>query len=259
MAAPHSTAEILLVAGALVGMAALLTRASGRVGLPVALGFVLVGLVAGSEARGGIAFEDYQLTLRVGTTALALILFDGGMHTPLSAFRSALRPAAVLATAGYLFLRRRDWRRLAQLGAAVAGAAALYEIVKPIVGRPRPPVAIQIVAEEGWAFPSGHVTQAVAFYGILAVMLMARPSLRLRVLLGIGAVLVAFVVGASRLYLGVHWLTDVLGGYALGTAWLSVVMVVTRLTSSGWATWNGAAAARPSKDSLEGAAERGAA
>ncbi len=171
----------------------------------------------------------------------------------------ALIVPAVLATAGYLFLRRRDWRRLAQLGAAVAGAAALYEIVKPIVGRPRPPVAIQIGAEEGWAFPSGHVTQAVAFYGILAVMLLARPSLRLRVLLGIGAVLVALVVGASRLYLGVHWLTDVLGGYALGTAWLSVVMVVTLLTSSGWGTWSGAAAARPSKDSPEGAAERDAA
>src|SRR4030081_3904210 len=100
MVEPHATAVVLLVTGLLVAAAALLSRASGRVGLPVALGFLLVGMLAGSEGLGRIAFEDYGLTLRVGTTALALILFDGGLHTPLDALHDALRPAAVLATLG---------------------------------------------------------------------------------------------------------------------------------------------------------------
>ena len=57
-----------------------------------------MGMAAGSEGIGKIAFEDYRLALRAGTAALALILFDGGMHTPLAAFRSALKPASVEAT-----------------------------------------------------------------------------------------------------------------------------------------------------------------
>src|SRR5690348_10334888 len=95
---PHATAIVLLAAGVLIAVAALFSRASGRIGLPVALGFLIVGMLAGSEAIGRIDFEDYRLTLRVGTTALALILFDGGLHTPIAALREALRPALVLAT-----------------------------------------------------------------------------------------------------------------------------------------------------------------
>jgi cell volume regulation protein A len=116
MVEPHATAVVLLVTGVLVGVAALLSRASGRIGLPVALGFLLVGMLAGSEGIGRIPFEDYALTLRFGTTALALILFDGGLHTPLGALREAIRPAALLATAG------------------VAGTAALVAIAARAVG-----------------------------------------------------------------------------------------------------------------------------
>jgi len=116
MGEPHATAVVLLVTGVLVGVAALLSRASGRIGLPVALGFLLVGMLAGSEGIGRIPFEDYALTLRFGTTALALILFDGGLHTPLRALREAIRPAALLATAG------------------VAGTAALVAIAARVLG-----------------------------------------------------------------------------------------------------------------------------
>src|SRR5205807_101929 len=84
----------------LLCIATVLSRASGRIGLPVALGFLGVGMVAGSEGPGRIDFEDYGLAMRVGTAALTLILFDGGLHTPLPAFKAAFRPAAVLATAG---------------------------------------------------------------------------------------------------------------------------------------------------------------
>ena len=70
-----------------------LSRASARLGLPVALLFLLVGVLAGSEGLGHIAFEDYQFAFRVGTAALVLILFDGGLNTPLASARAVLAPA----------------------------------------------------------------------------------------------------------------------------------------------------------------------
>lgn len=142
MAEPHATAVILLAAGVLIAVAALFSRTSGRIGLPVALGFLLVGMLAGSEGIGRIAFENYALTLRVGTTALALILFDGGLHTPLAALREAIRPAAVLATvgvagtAGLVALAARalgfEWLQAFLLGAIVSStdAAAVFSVLR---------------------------------------------------------------------------------------------------------------------------------
>ncbi len=110
---------------------------------------------------------------------------------------------------------------------AVAGAAGLYTIVKPVVGEARPPATVWIGHFDGAAFPSGHVTQAVAFYGVLALVLSVRLSLRARAFLWTGAGFIAAAVGASRIYLGAHWLTDVLAGYALGVAWIALVMAVS--------------------------------
>jgi potassium/hydrogen antiporter len=139
---PHATAVFLFSVGALLCIATVLSRASGRIGLPVALGFLGVGMVAGSEGLGGIAFEDYGLAMRVGAAALALILFDGGLHTPLPAFKSVFRPAAVLATAGVAgtaFLASLaaramgfDWREALLFGAVVSStdAAAVFSVLK---------------------------------------------------------------------------------------------------------------------------------
>jgi cell volume regulation protein A len=97
---PFATAVLLLVFGALLGVSALSTRASERIGLPVVLIFLLVGVLAGVEGIGRIDFENYGFAFRIGTVALALILFDGGLNTPASALRRAARPAGVLATVG---------------------------------------------------------------------------------------------------------------------------------------------------------------
>lgn len=138
-----------------------------------------------------------------------------------------------LAVGSVLWLRRRTWRPLLMMGAAYLGAAGLYDIVKPAVARARPPAALQVGGpDQGWAFPSGHATQTIAFYGMLAIVLIAWYAPRRRLLFAIGAALVTLVVGASRLYLGVHWLTDVLGGYALGLTWLAVVVIATLLLSA---------------------------
>jgi undecaprenyl-diphosphatase len=123
-----------------------------------------------------------------------------------------------------LWRRRRSWLPLVMMAAAFLGAAGLYDIVKPAVGRARPPAALQVGGPDiGRAFPSGHATQSIAFYGMLALVLIIYVAPSRRWLFAIGAALVTLVVGASRLYLGVHWLTDVLGGYALGLAWLALI------------------------------------
>jgi undecaprenyl-diphosphatase len=132
-----------------------------------------------------------------------------------------------LAVGGVLWLRRRTWLPLLMMAAAFLGAAGLYDLVKPAVGRARPPAALQVGGpDEGWAFPSGHATQTIAFYGMLAIVLSAWYAPRRRLLFAVAAALVTIVVGASRVYLGVHWVTDVLGGYALGLTWLAVVVTI---------------------------------
>jgi membrane-associated phospholipid phosphatase len=113
------------------------------------------------------------------------------------------------------------------LGAAVV----TYHIVKPVVGRARPPATLWIGHYTGPAFPSGHATQAVAFYAMAAVVVGAGASNRRRAVTWALATAVGVIVGFSRPYLGAHWLTDVLGGYALGATWVALVTALTLAVS----------------------------
>jgi undecaprenyl-diphosphatase len=125
--------------------------------------------------------------------------------------------------------RRRTWRPLGLLAGAWLGAWALSETVKDLTHRPRPPAAQAIGHWSGYAFPSGHTTKGTAVYGMLAALLAATTSRWGRkVSLWTAAVLLAGLVGLSRLYLGAHWLTDVLGALALGAAWLFALLTATR-------------------------------
>src|SRR5688500_1900029 len=99
---PLATALLLTTFGILLGVSILFSRASERFGVPVALIFLGIGILAGSEGVGGIPFEDYAFSFRLGTVALVLILFDGGLNTSMSAIRLAARPAGVLASIGVL-------------------------------------------------------------------------------------------------------------------------------------------------------------
>lgn len=92
----------ILVAGTLFLISILATALTPRLGVPLLLVFLIVGLLAGEDGPGRIHFADYRLANILGTAALAVILFDGGMRTPLSNFRVGLRPALSLATLGVL-------------------------------------------------------------------------------------------------------------------------------------------------------------
>ena len=145
---------------------------------------------------------------------------------------AVLYPAvAVLALVWWW--RRRDWRPGLALAVALGGATALYTILKPVFERPRPPAQDAVGTYSHWSFPSGHATQSMAFYAVLAFLLTVGVSRRTRWWLG--AALVILVVGATRIYLGAHWFTDVLGGYAIGGCWAALVaaaLVVIRVRAS---------------------------
>lgn len=95
-----SGAILLTAAGILLLAAVLLSPLSQRLGVPIMLVFLVVGMLAGEEGPGGIPFEDYALSFHLGTLALVLILFDGGLNTRLSTLRSTAGPALLLATFG---------------------------------------------------------------------------------------------------------------------------------------------------------------
>src|SRR5471032_1027461 len=97
------TVSITILLGSLLVLAGILSSLLAlRFGAPLLLVFLLVGMLAGEAGPGGLKFDDIRTTYTVGSIALALILFDGGLRTRLSTFRSVLAPATVLATIGVL-------------------------------------------------------------------------------------------------------------------------------------------------------------
>jgi len=113
---------------------------------------------------------------------------------------------------------------------AVAGEVLLFLIVTLLVDRPRPPVKHLDAAPPTSSFPSGHTAAAIALYGAVAVLASERArSAALRWLFVAIGVLVPLVVALSRVYRGMHFVTDVLGGMILGATWLFVTIRAIRL------------------------------
>ncbi len=116
---------------------------------------------------------------------------------------------------------------------AAAGSWLLVEVIKLAIHRPPPPVADMLTATPGFAFPSGQATRSAAC--MLTVAFIAcgvLRSWRSKVVAVTAAISLAILIGLARLTLAVHWLTDVLGGWALGILWFTVVVVVSELAAS---------------------------
>jgi cell volume regulation protein A len=173
-AEPLPTAIVLAVVGFLLLAGALFSRATERVGVPVLLAFLALGMLAGSEGVLGIAFEDYRLAYRLGTIALVFILFDGGFNTSVSQVRRVAAPAAVLATIGVVgtaallalgarMLLHLDWAMAMLLGAIVSStdAAAVFAVLRGGGIHLRSRVAAMLEVESGANDPMAVILTTV--------------------------------------------------------------------------------------------------
>lgn len=192
-----------------------------------AFGSIMQDVVANEEAvRLDPPVESFVLSHREAwlTALMKSVTWLGSI--------AVLIPVVVMLGGYFLIRKKHSWPAIGLITALV-GAVALYHIVKRVVERPRPPLADSVGYHfSGWSFPSGHATQATAVWGMLALVLAAQGSVRSKALVLAAAAIVIASVGASRLYLGAHWLTDVLGGLALGGLWLCVI-TAAHLVASG--------------------------
>ncbi len=183
-------------------------------------GIVFVEMTGALDARDAVARFDVALTqaLRLQLSSATLRVF--ALLTHLGDTRTltvlCIGVAAVLVGCGQ--------RALALAWVlAVAGNGALNNLLKSVFERVRPEHAHGfLVADGGWSFPSGHSSGSVAAYGMLACVILRFVSMRWQLPVLLLAAALAFTTGASRVFLQVHYASDVLAGFASGLAWLTI-------------------------------------
>jgi membrane-associated phospholipid phosphatase len=138
-------------------------------------------------------------------------------------------------TISYAAWAWRRWREPMLVAVAVVGEVGIFLLVTMLVDRERPPVEHLDEAPPTSSFPSGHTAAAIVLYGALAVLASERArSALVRGLFLTLAVVVPLVVAACRMYRGMHYVTDVLGGMLLGTLWLYAAVHGIRLGVAHW-------------------------
>jgi membrane-associated phospholipid phosphatase len=195
-----------------------------RVALPaaaVAIGTILLGLlVVHVLASGWLAGESAANRELAGDRTRAL---NTATHvlTYFAATPTIVALTAVAAIVCRIVFRR--WRESVYVVLAVAGETLIFLLTTVLIDRQRPRVPQLDEAPPTSSYPSGHTAAAVCFYGSIAViMLWHKRHALLRAAFGTLAVLVPLLVGASRLYRGMHFPSDVIAGLLLGLTWLSV-------------------------------------
>ena len=127
---------------------------------------------------------------------------------------------------GFLLAKQKKWNDLILMFSAVGGSTLLNLVLKNIFQRSRPIFPQAFSVETGFGFPSGHTMISLAFYGVIAyIALTYIKSRNWKAFTVTVAVVISVLIGFSRLYLGVHYLTDVLAGWAAGGLWLAVCIL----------------------------------
>jgi len=128
----------------------------------------------------------------------------------------------------FIWFMSRHWRRDAWLfGLTMIGAGILNTTLKLTFRRPRPVPFFNLLAPESFSFPSGHSLASFCFFGALATILSARINNRkIHLTVWTVAAVIVFLIGLSRIYLGVHYTTDVIAGFTAALIWVSVVRFV---------------------------------
>ncbi|MEN3296361.1 MAG: hypothetical protein V7642_5614 [Burkholderiales bacterium] len=121
---------------------------------------------------------------------------------------------------------RRCWHTAGYWLAAVGSYEILVQILKYTLARERPTTLYGHRAIEQFSFPSGHATSSMVIYGFLAFLLSRKQTVNVRVAIVATTAILVALIGFSRMYLGAHWLSDVLAGFALGLAWVALLAAV---------------------------------
>jgi membrane-associated phospholipid phosphatase len=186
----------------------------------MAIGFGLVSDMVTSET--GLYRYDASAAAWGADNATPTSTWLLGLVTWLGATVTVL--AVTVALGLVEWLRRRRLAVLAFMVMVVVGQNLIANTVKALVERERPPVP-HLAPSSGFSYPSGHAAAAAATWAAVVLVLGRGRPLRAKAWLAAGAAVIALAVAASRVLLGVHWLTDVVGGAALGFGWFVVCAV----------------------------------
>jgi membrane-associated phospholipid phosphatase len=161
------------------------------------------------------------------TTAVGLRIFQG-----ISSAGSPTTMSVISIIAGIVLFVHRHRTLIVTWVAAFCGGALLEHLLKSIVGRTRPMFGAAYLTDQSASFPSGHAMMATLGIGMLVYVLIVTRVVRgwMRVALVVVAFVCVVLVGLSRIYLGVHYPSDVLGGFTAGGAWLAVCVSVAGIT-----------------------------
>lgn len=182
--------------------------------------------------------EDYigqDLLIQSDLRIINLVqIFRGPVFTRVMLFATYLGSWQVtffgLLLAGVVFLLLRRWYELILLAVSVFGGEVFVWVIKNLVDRPRPPLVNALIPASGFSFPSGHGFVAISFYGLIAYFLFRLSSKILqRVVIIIVALIIVVTIGFSRIYLGVHWPSDVLASYASSAAWITLLITALEI------------------------------
>jgi undecaprenyl-diphosphatase len=188
--------------------------------LALMLGFTYLGQEVREPATTG---TDQRLLRRV---AEATRRWPLTLSETVSLFGTAPMVVVITAVVGASLARHRYWFDIALLIAALVGATLLSPLTKHLISRARPTAFFRTSAT-GYSFPSGHTLNATCLALALGFILWRLPWRRtMKIIWTLALAVYAVCVGASRIVLGVHYPTDVLGGFLLGAAWATLLMPI---------------------------------
>lgn len=203
-----------------------LIAAIGVVGLAACL-FMLLGL--GWLCEEILEKESFALDAQIllGIHQWATPLLDQVMLTITRLGNPEVVVVVVVLSLGW-FLWEQKWAEAKTLAIACLGALILNQGLKLVFTRPRPVLWTQLIKEISYSFPSGHALGSSVLYGFLAYLLAVQFPKCASLIYIVAGVLVT-AIGFSRLYLGVHYPTDIIAGYAIGFLWVNVCIVMIKL------------------------------
>lgn len=188
------------------------------------IGVMLFMVIASLVRKGSISSMDNQILLDFRVPGKPAIPLGGGGMLEVMRDITALGGATVvfmitLFVAVY-FLLRKNYSSLLLLIIAVIGGSLLGFELKTFFGRPRPEIIPHLMFERSLSFPSGHsMMSAVIYLSLAALIAEGEHGRKIKIYFIMIAVLLSFLIGVSRVYLGVHNPSDVAAGWAVGTAW----------------------------------------